>query len=44
MKVGCSFIELTGAGVNDAYISCVPNVVMLFWGAEVPRMVGATVG
>ena len=29
-RVGCSFIELTGAGVSDACISCAPNVVMLF--------------
>ena len=30
-------------GVGDAHTSCTPNVVMLFWGAEVPRTVGATV-
>ena len=44
MKVGCSFIELTGAGVGDVCIGYTPNVVMLFWGAEMPRTVGATVG
>ena len=43
VKVGCSFIELIGAGVGDACISCAPNMVMLFWGAEVPGIVGATV-
>ena len=43
-KVGCSFIELVGAGVGDACISCAPNVVMLFWGARMPGVVGATVG
>ena len=42
-KVGCSFIELTGAGVSDVCISCAPNVVMLFWGAKMPRTVGATI-
>ena len=42
-KVGCSFIELVGAGVSDACISCAPNVVMLFWGARMPGVVGATV-
>ena len=42
-RFGCSFIELTGAGVSDVCISCAPNVVMLFWGAKMPRMVGATV-
>ena len=35
-RISCSFIELTGAGVGDAHISCTPNVVMLFVGAEVP--------
>ena len=29
-KVGCSFIELRGAGVSDAHVGCAPNVVMLF--------------
>ena len=43
-RFGCSFIELTGVGVSDACVGCTPNVVMLFWGAEMPRMVGATVG
>ena len=43
-KVGCSFIELIGAGVSDARIGYTPNVVVLFWGARMPRVVGATVG
>ena len=43
-KVGCSFIELVGVGVGDACISCAPNMVMLFWDARMPRVVGATVG
>ena len=43
-KVGCSFIELRGAGVGDARVGCAPNVVMLFWGARMPGVVGATVG
>ena len=30
VRVGCSFIELRGAGVSDACVSCAPNVVMLF--------------
>ena len=42
-KVSCSFIELTGVGVGDAHIGCASNVVMLFWGVEMPRTVGATV-
>ena len=42
-KVSCSFIELAGAGVGDACVGCAPNVVMLFWGARMPRVVGATV-
>ena len=33
-KVSCSFIELTGVGVSDVHVGCTPNVVMLFWGAE----------
>ena len=44
MKVGCSFIGLAGAGVSDAHVGCTPNVVMLFWGVEMPRTVGVTVG
>ena len=44
VKVGCSFIGLRGVGVGDARVSCAPNVVMLFWGARMPRVVGATVG
>ena len=43
-KVSCSFIELAGAGVGDAHVSCTPNVVMLFWGARMPGVVGVTVG
>ena len=43
-KVSCSFIELRGVGVGDAHVGCTPNVVMLFWGARMPRVVGATVG
>ena len=43
MRVGCSFIELTGAGISDVRVGCAPNVVMLFVGAEVPWMVGVTV-
>ena len=43
-KVGCSFIELRGAGVGDACVGCAPDVVMLFLGARMPRVVGATVG
>ena len=43
-KVSCSFIELAGAGVGDARIGCAPNVVILFWGARMPGVVGATVG
>ena len=42
-RFGCSFIELTGAGVSDADVSCTPNVMMLFWGAEMPKTVGATI-
>ena len=42
-KVGCSFIGLGGAGVSNARVGCAPNVVMLFWGARMPRVVGATV-
>ena len=42
-RVGCSFIELRGAGVGDARIGCTPDVVMLFLGARMPRVVGATV-
>ena len=42
-RVGCSFIELVGAGVGDACVGCAPNVVMLFLGARMPRVVGATV-
>ena len=44
MKVSCSFIELTGGDVGDARVGCAPNVVMLFWGARMPGVVGATVG
>ena len=44
VRLSCSFIELIGVGVGDAHIGCTPNVVMLFWGAEMPRTVGATVG
>ena len=43
-KVGCSFIELRGAGVGDMRVGCTPDVVMLFLGARMPRVVGATVG
>ena len=43
-KVGCSFIELRGAGVGDMCVGCAPNVVMLFWGVRMPGVVGATVG
>ena len=44
VKVGCSFIELEGAGVGDARIGCAPDVVMLFLGTRMPGVVGATVG
>ena len=44
VKVGCSFIELRGVGVSDACVGCAPDVVMLFLGARIPRVVGATVG
>ena len=43
-KVGCSFIELRGAGVGDARVCCAPDVVMLFLDARMPGVVGATVG
>ena len=43
VKVGCSFIGLVGVGVSDVCIGCAPKVVMLFWGAEMPRTVGVTV-
>ena len=43
-KVGCSFIGLRGVGVGDAGVGCAPNVVVLFWSARMPRVVGATVG
>ena len=43
VKVGCSFIELVGAGVSDTRVGCTPNVVMPFWGARMPGVVGATV-
>ena len=43
-KVGCFFIELEGAGVGDACVGCTPDVVMLFLGARMPGVVGATVG
>ena len=43
-KVGCSFIELRGAGVGDVRVSCTPDAVMLFLGARMPGVVGATVG
>ena len=43
-KVGCSFIGLRGAGVGDARVGCAPDVVMLFLGARMPGVVGATVG
>ena len=43
-KVGCSFIELRGAGVGDACVGCAPDVVMLFWDVRMPGVVGATVG
>ena len=43
-KVSCSFIELRGAGVGDACISCAPDVIVLFLGARMPGVVGATVG
>ena len=42
-KVGCSFIELVGAGVGDARLGCTPNVMMLFLGARMPGVVGMTV-
>ena len=42
-KVGCSFIELSGAGVGDARVGCAPGVVMLFLDARMPGVVGATV-
>ena len=44
VKVGCSFIELVGAGVGDARVGCAPDVMMLFLGARMPGVVGATVG
>ena len=44
MKIGCSFMELIGVDVSDACVGCAPNVVMLFWGVEMPGTVGATVG
>ena len=44
VKVGCSFIELRGAGVGDARVGCAPDVVMLFLGARMPGVMGATVG
>ena len=44
VRVGCSFIELRGAGVGDACVGCTLNVVLLFWGARMPGVVGATVG
>ena len=44
VKIGCSFIELIGVDVSDVHVGCAPNVVMLFWGVEMPRTVGATVG
>ena len=43
-KVGCSFIELRGAGIGDACIGCAPDVVVLFLDARMPGVVGATVG
>ena len=43
-KVSCSFIELRGVGVGDACVGCAPKVVVLFLGARMPRVVGATVG
>ena len=43
-KVGCSFIELRGAGVDGVCVGCAPKVVMLFLGARMPGVVGATVG
>ena len=43
-KVGCSFIELVGAGVGDARVGCAPDVVTLFLDARMPGVVGATVG
>ena len=43
VKVGCSFIELRGVGVGDARIGCAPNEVVLFLGARMPGVVGATV-
>ena len=43
MKVGCSIIELVGAGVGDVCVGCALNMVMLFWGARMPGVVGATV-
>ena len=43
-KVGCSFIELTGGDVGDVCVGCAPNMVMLFWGARMPGVVGVTVG
>ena len=42
-KVSCSFIELVGVGVSDVHVSCAPNMVMLFWGARMPGIVGVTV-
>ena len=43
VKVSCSFLELAGAGVGDACVGCAPDVVVLFWGARMPGVVGATV-
>ena len=43
-RVGCSFIELRDAGVGDAGVGCALNMMLLFWGARMPRVVGATVG
>ena len=43
-RVGCSFIELRGADVGDACVSCASNAVVLFWGARMPGVVGVTVG
>ena len=43
-RVGCSFIELRGAGVGEARIGCAPKVGVLFLGARMPGVVGATVG
>ena len=43
-KVGCSFIELRGAGVGNVRVSGAPDVVTLFLGARMPGVVDATVG